>query len=278
MCGHCDRDIVDSKPIPFREQSTATGDQPPVVSEFCSNECLQKYRMRGFQRKNQQHVQRNLAPAAAKPSAPAATQQSVNHVKNNSATNGNKPDEVESPTRATRRSASSSTSPATDGQTSSTDTKPTIAELNNNDISSSQELHEDNELDTSSNSTTTSTPHEKPHRGGKRSLGAPRHHYETFGLFNWKAYLDEEGGTPAPQSCFKQNPIPPPNTFEVNMKLEATDPRNKTSICIGTVVGLIGPRIQVTFALDFGLCRCKRGALDVHSFFVRHCGRVQVHN
>ncbi|XP_022081927.1 polycomb protein SCMH1-like [Acanthaster planci] len=63
--------------------------------------------------------------------------------------------------------------------------------------------------------------------------------------FTWDEYLKGKDANPAPQSCFKQAPIPPPNEFTVHSKLEALDPRNITSTCIATVVGLQGPRLRL---------------------------------
>lgn len=42
-----------------------------------------------------------------------------------------------------------------------------------------------------------------------------------------------------------QQEIPPGNEFKINMKLEALDPRNVTSTCIATVVGVLGPRLRL---------------------------------
>ena len=72
-----------------------------------------------------------------------------------------------------------------------------------------------------------------------------RHYYELFAYFDWDQYLKEEGGSPAPQKCFKQHVRPPINEFKLKMKLEAQDPRNSTSTCIATVVGIMGSRIQL---------------------------------
>uniref|UniRef100_A0A096MA75 Scm polycomb group protein homolog 1 n=1 Tax=Poecilia formosa TaxID=48698 RepID=A0A096MA75_POEFO len=65
------------------------------------------------------------------------------------------------------------------------------------------------------------------------------------GHFSWEKYLKETGATAAPSSCFKQSPTPPLNEFKVGMKLEAQDPRNTTSTCIATVVGLTGSRLRL---------------------------------
>lgn len=73
----------------------------------------------------------------------------------------------------------------------------------------------------------------------------PHHHYETFGIFDWDEYLKNTGGVPAPVECFKQHNDPPKNEFKIKMKLEARDPRNQSSTCIATVVGLMGSRISL---------------------------------
>uniref|UniRef100_A0A8C0H1B2 Scm polycomb group protein like 2 n=1 Tax=Chelonoidis abingdonii TaxID=106734 RepID=A0A8C0H1B2_CHEAB len=39
--------------------------------------------------------------------------------------------------------------------------------------------------------------------------------------------------------------IPPSNDFKVGMKLEAHDPRNVTSVCIATVIGITGARLRL---------------------------------
>ncbi len=38
---------------------------------------------------------------------------------------------------------------------------------------------------------------------------------------------------------------PPVNEFKPGMKLEACDPRNLTSVCIATVIGMQGPRLRL---------------------------------
>ncbi|XP_028326920.1 polycomb protein SCMH1 isoform X2 [Gouania willdenowi] len=65
------------------------------------------------------------------------------------------------------------------------------------------------------------------------------------GHFSWEKYLKETGAAAAPISCFKQSVTPPVNEFKVGMKLEAQDPRNTTSTCIATVVGLTGSRLRL---------------------------------
>lgn len=42
-----------------------------------------------------------------------------------------------------------------------------------------------------------------------------------------------------------QHPVPPKNEFRIGMKLEAYDPRNVTSTCIATVVGIQGPLLRL---------------------------------
>uniref|UniRef100_A0A803SRW2 Scm polycomb group protein like 2 n=1 Tax=Anolis carolinensis TaxID=28377 RepID=A0A803SRW2_ANOCA len=63
--------------------------------------------------------------------------------------------------------------------------------------------------------------------------------------FNWDDYLKETGSVAAPLHCFRQSRIPPSNDFKVGMKLEAHDPRNITSVCIATVIGITGARLRL---------------------------------
>ncbi|XP_037280784.1 polycomb protein Scm [Rhipicephalus microplus] len=72
-----------------------------------------------------------------------------------------------------------------------------------------------------------------------------QYQYESSGYFDWDEYLKETNSQPAPSTCFKQNPEPPKNEFRAGMKLEAQDPRNVTSTCIATVVGIQGPRLRL---------------------------------
>uniref|UniRef100_A0A182VQP1 SAM domain-containing protein n=1 Tax=Anopheles minimus TaxID=112268 RepID=A0A182VQP1_9DIPT len=69
--------------------------------------------------------------------------------------------------------------------------------------------------------------------------------YESFHVFDWSEYLRESGSVPAPAECFKQALAPPKNEFQIGMKLEALDPRNITSTCIATVVGVLGSRLRL---------------------------------
>ncbi|XP_059923205.1 sex comb on midleg-like protein 2 isoform X1 [Gadus macrocephalus] len=63
--------------------------------------------------------------------------------------------------------------------------------------------------------------------------------------FSWEQYLKETSSTPAPPSFFRQSRLPPSNDFKVGMKLEARDPRNSTSVCIATVMGVTGVRLRL---------------------------------
>ncbi|XP_066573505.1 polycomb protein SCMH1 isoform X3 [Amia ocellicauda] len=65
------------------------------------------------------------------------------------------------------------------------------------------------------------------------------------GHFSWEKYLKETGASAAPTHCFRQSATPPVNEFKSGMKLEAQDPRNTTSTCIATVVGLTGARLRL---------------------------------
>ena len=79
----------------------------------------------------------------------------------------------------------------------------------------------------------------------RRLTTGPSFQFELFDQFDWDSYLAEEGGIPAPMNCFKQHLEPPINEFKMGQKLEALDPRNPTSTCVATVVGFIGPRLQL---------------------------------
>uniref|UniRef100_A0A667XXK2 SAM domain-containing protein n=1 Tax=Myripristis murdjan TaxID=586833 RepID=A0A667XXK2_9TELE len=67
----------------------------------------------------------------------------------------------------------------------------------------------------------------------------------TKDTFSWEEYLKETSSTPAPPNFFRQARVPPSNDFKVGMKLEAHDPRNSTSVCIATVMGLTGVRLRL---------------------------------
>uniref|UniRef100_A0A182K2Q6 SAM domain-containing protein n=1 Tax=Anopheles christyi TaxID=43041 RepID=A0A182K2Q6_9DIPT len=139
---------------------------------------------------------------------------------------------------------------------------------NNNNVSSH------NHNNSSSSTTTTNTSNGSSNGGGgRRSQGAGNlspgrsaterptqqtnrispvtttqtgaFQYESFHVFDWSEYLRESGSVPAPAECFKQALTPPKNEFKIGMKLEALDPRNITSTCIATVVGVLGSRLRL---------------------------------
>uniref|UniRef100_A0A1A7YP86 Sex comb on midleg-like 2 n=1 Tax=Iconisemion striatum TaxID=60296 RepID=A0A1A7YP86_9TELE len=63
--------------------------------------------------------------------------------------------------------------------------------------------------------------------------------------FSWEEYLRETSSTAASPNCFKQSRVPPANDFKAGMKLEARDPRNSNSVCIATVMGMMGTRLRL---------------------------------
>ncbi|XP_029978942.1 polycomb protein SCMH1-like [Sphaeramia orbicularis] len=63
--------------------------------------------------------------------------------------------------------------------------------------------------------------------------------------FSWEDYLRETSSIAASPTCFKQSRIPPTNDFKAGMKLEARDPRNSNSVCIATVMGMMGTRLRL---------------------------------
>ncbi|XP_074903809.1 polycomb protein SCMH1 isoform X1 [Buteo buteo] len=82
--------------------------------------------------------------------------------------------------------------------------------------------------------------------GKKHKYGRPSESPSQYqGHFTWEKYLKETCAIPAPAHCFKQSYTPPTNEFKISMKLEAQDPRNTTSTCIATVVGLTGARLRL---------------------------------
>uniref|UniRef100_A0A8C8RLB5 Polycomb protein SCMH1 n=1 Tax=Pelusios castaneus TaxID=367368 RepID=A0A8C8RLB5_9SAUR len=82
--------------------------------------------------------------------------------------------------------------------------------------------------------------------GRKHKYGRPSESPSQYqGHFTWDKYLKETCAVPAPAHCFKQSYTPPSNEFKISMKLEAQDPRNTTSTCIATVVGLTGARLRL---------------------------------
>ncbi|KAG8234602.1 hypothetical protein J437_LFUL017105 [Ladona fulva] len=75
--------------------------------------------------------------------------------------------------------------------------------------------------------------------------GSASFQYETYTQFDWDSYLKETNSPTAPPEYYKQHLVPPTNEFEIGMKLEALDPRNLTSTCIASVVGILGPRLRL---------------------------------
>ncbi|XP_063809991.1 sex comb on midleg-like protein 2 isoform X4 [Pseudophryne corroboree] len=63
--------------------------------------------------------------------------------------------------------------------------------------------------------------------------------------FNWSEYLKETGSVAAPAHYFRQSRTLSSNDFKIGMKLEAHDPRNVTSVCIATVIGISGSRLRL---------------------------------
>ncbi|KAG8451221.1 hypothetical protein GDO86_003456 [Hymenochirus boettgeri] len=78
-----------------------------------------------------------------------------------------------------------------------------------------------------------------------RRHGRPTDTHTHQGHFSWEKYLKETGSQPAPPHCFRQSCSPPSNDYKIGMKLEAQDPRNTTSTCIASVVGLTGARLRL---------------------------------
>ncbi|PSN34377.1 Polycomb protein SCMH1 [Blattella germanica] len=69
--------------------------------------------------------------------------------------------------------------------------------------------------------------------------------FESYSTLDWDVYLKETNSVAAPPEYYKQHLVPPINEFKIGMKLEALDPRNVTSTCIASVVGILGPRLRL---------------------------------
>lgn len=69
--------------------------------------------------------------------------------------------------------------------------------------------------------------------------------FDSYTTFEWDVYLRETNSVTAPPEYYKQHITPPTNEFKIGMKLEALDPRNLTSTCIASVVGILGPRLRL---------------------------------
>ncbi|XP_069695083.1 polycomb protein Scm isoform X2 [Periplaneta americana] len=69
--------------------------------------------------------------------------------------------------------------------------------------------------------------------------------FDSYTTFDWDVYLRETNSVTAPPEYYKQHITPPTNEFKIGMKLEALDPRNLTSTCIASVVGILGPRLRL---------------------------------
>ncbi|XP_067288149.1 sex comb on midleg-like protein 2 isoform X2 [Pseudorasbora parva] len=85
--------------------------------------------------------------------------------------------------------------------------------------------------------------HQKDKKSGRNNEDS--HSKKLTEPFSWEMYLRETSACPASPSCFRQSRIPPSNDFKVGMKVEACDPRNSTSVCIATVMGLMGVRLRL---------------------------------
>ncbi|XP_041702773.1 sex comb on midleg-like protein 2 isoform X2 [Coregonus clupeaformis] len=86
---------------------------------------------------------------------------------------------------------------------------------------------------------------EKPERSNPSPGTGPPSLDKSNEPFSWEEYLKETSSTAASPSCFRQSRFPPSNDFKAGMKLEAHDPRNNTSVCIATVMGMMGTRLRL---------------------------------
>ncbi|XP_061608539.1 polycomb protein SCMH1 isoform X3 [Phyllopteryx taeniolatus] len=91
------------------------------------------------------------------------------------------------------------------------------------------------------------TPHkdQKEEKKERPSIGAGSALDKSNEPFSWEDYLRETSSIAASPTCFKQSRIPPSNDFKAGMKVEARDPRNANSVCIATVMGMMGTRLRL---------------------------------
>ncbi|KAI1294699.1 Polycomb protein SCMH1 [Halotydeus destructor] len=279
-CSHCERQVSGS-PITSQEV-TATGLKE--TRNFCCTECLQKYRIKNVQnQKLQQQSNRPQSATSSSSSLATSTTAQPESSKREHEPDSSTPNPVPKVLKVVREELKTnsrtpepdlngatdrpvaSTKPSARKSMGSSFTKlpspkvkvPSVKKHVNKKLADSHKIKlAAQKAETSTDSmdseprTQTDSPSEsvavaeKPKQTKRISIN-PRHHYETFGTFNWADYLEEVGGTPAPIECFRHNADSPENEFQLQMKLEAHDPRNPSSICVGTVVGILGPRIQV---------------------------------
>ncbi|OTF72547.1 polycomb Sfmbt-like protein, partial [Euroglyphus maynei] len=62
---------------------------------------------------------------------------------------------------------------------------------------------------------------------------------------DWDDYLNVCHGRPAPAEYFNHHLIPPDNEFKINEKLEVSSPDSHDFVHLATVVGYMGPRLQL---------------------------------
>ncbi|XP_065093247.1 polycomb protein Scm [Ochlerotatus camptorhynchus] len=136
---------------------------------------------------------------------------------------------------------SASTTATTTTSTSSTSSAGSKLNGNNNNNNSSSNNNNNNGRKSNGNS-----PGREPARiSPVTTTTTGPFQYESFHVFDWTEYLRESGSVPAPAECFKQALVPPTNEYKIGMKLEALDPRNVTSTCIASVVGVLGSRLRL---------------------------------
>lgn len=218
-CSYCCRFFEGDSII---DDTDNNNDRP--IREFCCTECLQKYRLKAKQQLMKMQQNKEPSSLLEKKVEELRRKNEIDSKPSNSSSNGKS--EVASSTVNSSRGR-----PSLDSTTKEVSASTPIREVKKKTNSAVKPQKEEPEQQSSSTST----------KAGK----VTNYHYETFSIFDWDDYLEEEGGIPAPKKLFKQNPNPPENNFLPGMKLEARDPRNPSSSSIATVVALLGSRIQL---------------------------------
>jgi hypothetical protein len=212
-CINCNRLISTSLSTTDAHKLSADG------KHYCSAECLQKYRLR----ESQKTKKSNTSHPHVNPSSAAMMATITTH------------------------SPSQAPTPPVPANTVTTDAKQLSSVPQSKDTSNTLTTNSTTNTNSTTSAVTTTGAAVKPSPkvSQRRLTTGPSFQWELYDQFDWNQYLAEEGGRPAPHTCFKQHANPPVNDFKVGQKLEALDPRNPTSTCVATVVFSMGPRLQL---------------------------------
>ncbi|KAH0558149.1 polycomb protein Scm [Cotesia glomerata] len=218
-CVGCDN-VIRGSPIKLEQKDGPTKD-------FCSPFCLNKHKTKEIQAEAKKTTNEQPSPAASP--APSGLPSSSGTIPQSFTTNG------------------ANSSPTNNNNNNNTNTNTNSPPINNTSTNSNTN---NNNINTNRSTPatptiTTSTTNNQSNISHAPSTSTGPFQYETYQTFDWDLYLKETNSSAAPADCFKQHVTPSINDFKIGMKLEALDPRNLTSTCIATVVGVLGPRLRL---------------------------------